>query len=293
MASTASRSSVAPRSESGDRRTVPAVPAPPPVASGDRRTAPAAPAIPLSVSAERRTVLTAPALQIAKNLFSGDGRTAPAAPAQPYFGVEEALRMNRKVVKKRDVEETEEVVVFCNFLKAHGVREERYQTTDGFWNVIVTRLGLPDWELFADEELHRLDQWSGPGGVPEDAWSMDWGFQSLGAVWVNPPFSQMEFVVNKMIADKARGVLLLPHWQQYGWFKKAMAREEGKYCMYEGQMVFEDCTGHRFPLPWKLWAIRFGLEEHDIDQRIYDEDYRPSTVASKRRQRLKNSRENV
>jgi hypothetical protein len=50
---------------------------------------------------------------------------------------------------------------------------------------------------------------------------IDWSSSHL--LWLNPPWNILPLVLDKMIASKARGVLISPVWPLHPWFAKAEA----------------------------------------------------------------------
>ena len=71
----------------------------------------------------------------------------------------------------------------------------------------------------ADESNHKLDRWFGPGGIAEDALSVDWTGER---VWLNPPYSQAkEFLakaVHEQIMNGVPSCVLVPSRTDTKWF---------------------------------------------------------------------------
>ena len=69
--------------------------------------------------------------------------------------------------------------------------------------------GVPQCDAFANASNHRFPIWWGCGGVVSDAFPQDWGKIYL---WINPPFSQIVRVIDKLVRDRARAILIVPFW---------------------------------------------------------------------------------
>lgn len=70
----------------------------------------------------------------------------------------------------------------------------------------------------ADETNHKCDDWLGPGGLIEDALSVDW----MGRVWLNPPYSMatefLEHACRQSREHDVGSVILLPSRTDTKWF---------------------------------------------------------------------------
>jgi len=67
---------------------------------------------------------------------------------------------------------------------------------------------VPVVDAFATEANKRFPvYWD----VQKDAYKQHWGNQG-GTLWMNPPFSQMQQVVDKLKTDRARAIVIAPAW---------------------------------------------------------------------------------
>lgn len=89
-------------------------------------------------------------------------------------------------------------------------------------NYIINALGVFDLDPCAGEhtKIGKLNLWDGRG---EDGLTKEWH----GTVFCNPPFSQKELWINKMIAH-GNGILLLPERGSAPWFGP-LAEKCGQY----------------------------------------------------------------
>jgi hypothetical protein len=70
----------------------------------------------------------------------------------------------------------------------------------------------PTVDAFASKGNNRVSRyWT----KQDDAFLQDWSQEYL---WMNPPFSQMETVIRKILVDEARGILVIPCWNRFLWF---------------------------------------------------------------------------
>ena len=91
--------------------------------------------------------------------------------------------------------------------------KETYTVTDEWFKTIVDFSDLePVVDAFASKGNQRLPQyWT----KKDDAFQQDW---SSGILWMNPPFTQMDRVVQKILQDEAQGILIIPCWTRCLWF---------------------------------------------------------------------------
>ena len=87
---------------------------------------------------------------------------------------------------------------------------ERYMVKKKFVEEIVGDFGNPSIEAFADPETHLFPVWWGEGGVQQNAFDQSWDFGKTGLLWMNPPFSMMDRVVEKIKSDMAQCILICP-----------------------------------------------------------------------------------
>jgi hypothetical protein len=162
---------------------------------------------------------------------------------------------------------------------------EEYQVQWKWIKTIINELGgrWPDIELFASERQHWCKTWVGPGGEWRDAMQLSWKPSRIHYFWANPPFSKLHSVVQKIKAEKSRGILILPNWAGKTWLDTAHRMSTKKYKI-EGQSVFEDID--KQPLPprrWAVWALQVDGAYDGGEIPDPDSQWRPKTVASHRR----------
>ena len=96
----------------------------------------------------------------------------------------------------------------------------------------------PEVDVFADKENHVLERWWGKGGEKEDAWEGSWDFREQGYLWMNPPFGVLWEVVDKIVEDGARVILICPNWPRDKWWKKLRALAVDEVWYPKGTKIF-------------------------------------------------------
>lgn len=132
---------------------------------------------------------------------------------------------------------------------------ECYAVRRPLFNDILMRLNVktPSVDGFADERLHLLDHWLGPGSDVPNALEMDWSTESL--LWLNPPFSLLTQVVRMIITDRAAAVLIMPHWADQPFFSEVRPYIVRKHFYPKGTLMFETREGGVGGTKWPVWAL--------------------------------------
>ena len=94
----------------------------------------------------------------------------------------------------------------------------------------------------------------------QDGLTQDWAAVSLpGAVWLNPPYSDVEAWITKAIAESARGctvVTLLPARTDTRWFHLALATQDrAEFFFARGRLRFGDAKSSA-PFPSLVIVFR-------------------------------------
>jgi hypothetical protein len=119
---------------------------------------------------------------------------------------------------------------------------------------ILFRLNVeePTLDAFATEENHRFPTWFGRGGVVADSFTASWGAVPL--LWANPPYSQLDRVVEKVIGERARAVLVVPGWREEAWWKRLQPYVKKSWHYAVKTEVFELAGKRVEGIRWPLWA---------------------------------------
>lgn len=104
--------------------------------------------------------------------------------------------------------------------------ESRRLTTDTEWelsdyafNKITEIFFVPEIDLFANRintKCQNFISWqTDPFAWAVDAFTVPWGSLRFYAF---PPFAMIPRVLQKIVADKATGILVVPNWPTQAWF---------------------------------------------------------------------------
>lgn len=107
---------------------------------------------------------------------------------------------------------------------------------------VISHLGLneqPSVDAFAKKDEHVVRRYWGPQGEKENAFDQNWNPERL--LWCNPPYSKLQAVVDKMVAEQARMILIVPDWRNTSWWKQLQGFVRSWY-FYPRGMNFFNCT---------------------------------------------------
>ena len=102
---------------------------------------------------------------------------------------------------------------------ARWVSENYYVRTEYVRDIIFRFRVLPTCDAFASHQDFRFPIWWGPlSPFSEDSFSQNWG---EGLLWMNPPYSRLNEVLDKVRADAAHVLFVAPRWGARLWYKEA------------------------------------------------------------------------
>lgn len=97
--------------------------------------------------------------------------------------------------------------------------ETEYSLNSSVFQNIVHKFGFPVIDLFASHLNHKCKMFVSwkrdPDSIAVDAFTIDWG---RGYFYAFPPFAVIAKVLNKIIYDKAQGILVVPDWKTQSWY---------------------------------------------------------------------------
>lgn len=97
--------------------------------------------------------------------------------------------------------------------------DTEYELNDKVFKTIIHKFGHPDIDLFAtrlNKKCQRFISWfPDPESTSIDAFTINW---SKYYFYAFPPFSTITRVLEKIIQDKASGILVVPFWPAQPWF---------------------------------------------------------------------------
>jgi hypothetical protein len=113
----------------------------------------------------------------------------------------------------------------------------------------------PAIDAFSWARSKRFEKFWGPDSpICQDAFVTSWNVRYVGLLWMNPPFSQLGEVVQKIKSYQAHRVIGVPHWREQEWFKSLQS--VSLRCMWFkiGDEVFE-LVGEKFKVPPIKWEV--------------------------------------
>lgn len=97
--------------------------------------------------------------------------------------------------------------------------ETEYVLHDEAYETIIKTWGLPEIDLFASHSnakcLKYVSWKQNPGSIAVDAFTISWSPLKFYAF---PPFSLISRTLNKILEDRAEGILVVPFWSTQPWY---------------------------------------------------------------------------
>lgn len=126
--------------------------------------------------------------------------------------------------------EKRRITIFASYINTKDNREadrlSRKKFHDTEWELgdyayekITNKLGLPNIDLFASRCNTKCDKYitwkNEPDAWAVDAFTVSWRYLDFYAF---PPFSMILKMIQKIISDKAEGIVVVPYWPTQAWF---------------------------------------------------------------------------
>lgn len=96
--------------------------------------------------------------------------------------------------------------------------ESEYSLSTQAYNKIVLKFGNPDIDLFASHSNKKCTKYiswkQDPGSYAVDAFSFSWS----SFFYAFPPFTMIGKTLNKIIRDRAEGIMVVPKWNSQPWY---------------------------------------------------------------------------
>lgn len=106
--------------------------------------------------------------------------------------------------------------------------ETEWSLDEKIFSHISKVFGVPDIDLFASLDNHKCRKYiswhNDPQAEAVDAFTINWENLKFYAF---PPFSLILRVLQKIINDKAEGILIVPYWQSQPWYPLFLRLIEG------------------------------------------------------------------
>lgn len=126
--------------------------------------------------------------------------------------------------------EKRRIIIFASYINTKENREadllSRKKFTDTEWELcgsafknIIDNFGVPEVDLFASRsnaKCHTFVSWKNdPDAWVVDAFTISW---SKLFFYAFPPFSLILKMLQKIISEKAKGIVVVPYWPTQPWF---------------------------------------------------------------------------
>ena len=131
-----------------------------------------------------------------------------------------------------------------------GFRTEHYTVCKEWMDRILQWSDLtPEIDVFATVQNARFEKhWT----VEDDAFIQDW---SQSTLWINPPFSRLTSVVDKIVLEASHGVMIVPVWTRFDWWALLGHIAVNWWDIPPDAPFFQDENGNMLP-PRPGWNIR-------------------------------------
>ena len=141
-----------------------------------------------------------------------------------------------------------------------------YTVVDTMRDCIINKFNLtPTVDAFATKHNRRFKRfWN----KETDAFTRDWSSEQL--LWVNGPFEHYNRIVDKIISDGAKAIVICPMWQRMKWWKRIQSIKIDSYLLPLGVKIFQDSHGKPLrPRPWRTMALL--VDGKKVDQIVNDD----------------------
>ena len=120
---------------------------------------------------------------------------------------------------------------------------------------------VPFTDVFASKEAPKLPKWARYWHKGDSAWDKHWGAHRCGHPYVHGAQQSSERIVNKIIANRAKGVLVptrLGSGDAHGEVlrSKIDSIALNKFVFALDEEIFMDAIGSPLPSPGQTWSTR-------------------------------------
>lgn len=139
--------------------------------------------------------------------------------------------------------------------------ETEWSLSQKAYKMISHRFGTPEVDLFASYINHKCEKYISwrrdPGSFAVDAFTLPWQFLDFYAF---PPFNLILRVLQKIIQDKATGVLVVPQWYSQPWYPIFCKLKISHELILKPSFDLLSCPSHRVhPMSRKLTLVAARL----------------------------------
>lgn len=121
--------------------------------------------------------------------------------------------------------------------------------TDEVRDQIIEKFGVtPTVDAFASADNARFERyWS----LEDSAWHHDWGKEGL--LWINAPCEMYERVLERLIEDRARAIVVCPEWVHLRWYRNLRRYAIDSFRIPRGVRLYRREGKGRRPLKQRRW----------------------------------------
>lgn len=120
--------------------------------------------------------------------------------------------------------------------------ETEWSLSNSAFIKIVKTFGTPEIDLFASYFNHKCTKYVSwlpdPNSIAIDAFTLKW--QNL-FFYMFPPFSMLLRVIQKIIQDKAEGIIVVPWWPTQPWFPLFLKYKKGNHIIFKPDTSLLSC----------------------------------------------------
>lgn len=144
--------------------------------------------------------------------------------------------------------------------ESRAPHDTEFEFGPGYFVIITNTFGSPSIDFFADRnnaKCRRFISWHrDPNALAIDAFTVDWKAEIDYAF---PPFCLIPQVLQKIIQDKARVIVVAPDWPSQPWFPTFLNQVEGDLLRLDPNINLL-LSSDRQPHPlWRSLSLVVGI----------------------------------
>ena len=137
-----------------------------------------------------------------------------------------------------------------------------YRVTDDIRDSILDYFaqGTPSVDAFANPTNARFRRyWT----LQQDPFQQEWSPTAQPLLWITPPFEKMDQVLDKIVEDGARAILIAPDWKQQKWHRWLQLLSLNTTPTDKKVKLYMNDTGRIFPQ--QKWGTTAYLVDGDLE----------------------------
>lgn len=120
--------------------------------------------------------------------------------------------------------------------------ETEWSLSEYAFNKICRVFGLPEIDLFASNTNHKCPVYVSwlpdPNSAAIDAFTLSWENTFF---YIFPPFNMLLRVIQKIIHDRAEGIVVVPWWPSQPWFPLFLKYKKGNHVIFSPNSKLLSC----------------------------------------------------